>query len=539
MEKAYHQKCIELKRRLREIEEANDAAALRKLRLDRAVTKMRITRAFLMEQVAKSQANVDGMETDKGDSTPPTVYDPFPRVPTPVRPVLDGEFQLSRQPPQQQEPMVWSQSGVMLVPAPPTLHHSVRLPIHPTATMNPQLYASNDANFQPFQQPQGRPPRLKRLIRNPSPDGAPPSDGHRVSIPSEPPTSAREILPMPQSAPPYATPQMPVQIAPATQRPSLSHHTNLPPPHPHALAAAHAHPHPLGSPSVPTHVQQMTPTGAPVMVPINNGMPQQVTFARSLPLINSLPNGTSVMLIGPNEPKPAPWTIRDLGPQHQIHPDFEKWLPDQQERYIFDPEMPYLPYDVFGRAVRVEWQPHLQKYLHVHPDQPGYVNPVQGNIRTDTPDRKPRHYFNELRKAEEAAAERRTARHAREDKERRRQEHGGPASTPSAPPPDRESHAPRDRAERPISPPRRERVTDSARRESGRASDRNRESLREERAREMADEDEVQEVQGVPLGKAQHDGAAEGAGHRRRESERSGNGAAPAAGAGGFTAVNR
>jgi len=283
----------------------------------------------------------------------------------------------------------------------------------------------------------------------------------------------------------------------------------------------------------------MTPTGAPVMVPINNGMPQQVTFARSLPLINSLPNGTSVMLIGPNEPKPAPWTIRDLGPQHQIHPDFEKWLPDQQERYIFDPEMPYLPYDVFGRAVRVEWQPHLQKYLHVHPDQPGYVNPVQGNIRTDTPDRKPRHYFNELRKAEEAAAERRTARHAREDKERRRQEHGGPATTPSAPPPDRESHAPRERAERPASPTRRERVTDSARRESGRASDRNRESLREERAREMADEDEVQEVPGVPLSKAQHDGAAEGAGHRRRESERSGNGAAPAAGAGGFTAVNR
>ncbi|KAF2456318.1 hypothetical protein BDY21DRAFT_346772 [Lineolata rhizophorae] len=72
VEKAYWRKCIELKRRINEIEENNDAARLRKVRLDRAIMKMRLERAFLLEQLAKRMdANVD--ESEPSLSPPPTV----------------------------------------------------------------------------------------------------------------------------------------------------------------------------------------------------------------------------------------------------------------------------------------------------------------------------------------------------------------------------------------------------------------------------------------------------------------------------------
>jgi hypothetical protein len=46
-----------LKRRLNEVEEANDAARQRKARLNRAIMKMRLERAFLLEQLAKRLQN--------------------------------------------------------------------------------------------------------------------------------------------------------------------------------------------------------------------------------------------------------------------------------------------------------------------------------------------------------------------------------------------------------------------------------------------------------------------------------------------------
>lgn len=64
VEKAYYRKCIELKRRLNEVEEANDAARLRKQRLERAISKMRLERAFLLEQMAKR------MQFDVADEEP-------------------------------------------------------------------------------------------------------------------------------------------------------------------------------------------------------------------------------------------------------------------------------------------------------------------------------------------------------------------------------------------------------------------------------------------------------------------------------------
>ncbi|KAI9658460.1 MAG: hypothetical protein M1831_003898 [Alyxoria varia] len=74
VEKAYHKKCIELKGRLNEIEDANDAARLRKRRIDRSIMKMRLERAFLLERLAKIQySNAD--ESDKSSSPPPAIQE--------------------------------------------------------------------------------------------------------------------------------------------------------------------------------------------------------------------------------------------------------------------------------------------------------------------------------------------------------------------------------------------------------------------------------------------------------------------------------
>lgn len=69
MEKAYYRKCIELKRRLNDVEEANDAARLRKARLSRAIMKMRLERAFLLEQLAKRLQNTADATDNKNDNT--------------------------------------------------------------------------------------------------------------------------------------------------------------------------------------------------------------------------------------------------------------------------------------------------------------------------------------------------------------------------------------------------------------------------------------------------------------------------------------
>ena len=63
VEKAYYRKCIELKRRLNEVEAANDEAKIRRVRLDRSIMKMRLERAFLLDELRKRMDhNVDGSE---------------------------------------------------------------------------------------------------------------------------------------------------------------------------------------------------------------------------------------------------------------------------------------------------------------------------------------------------------------------------------------------------------------------------------------------------------------------------------------------
>ena len=83
VEEAYKKKCIELKRRLQEVEETNDAFRLRKVRLMRGIRKMRLERAFLLEtlgkRMKKNGSGINGMqgfydEDSEGSSEgPPTV----------------------------------------------------------------------------------------------------------------------------------------------------------------------------------------------------------------------------------------------------------------------------------------------------------------------------------------------------------------------------------------------------------------------------------------------------------------------------------
>lgn len=63
VEKAYYRKCIELKRRLNEVEAANEEAKVRRARLERGIMKMRLERAFLLDELRKRmEGNRDGSE---------------------------------------------------------------------------------------------------------------------------------------------------------------------------------------------------------------------------------------------------------------------------------------------------------------------------------------------------------------------------------------------------------------------------------------------------------------------------------------------
>lgn len=83
VEEAYKKKCIELKRRLNEVEESNDVYRLRKIRLERGIRKMRLERAILLEALGKRmRKNSNGEngshgfydeESEGSSEGPPTV----------------------------------------------------------------------------------------------------------------------------------------------------------------------------------------------------------------------------------------------------------------------------------------------------------------------------------------------------------------------------------------------------------------------------------------------------------------------------------
>lgn len=72
VEEAYRRKCLQLKQRTKEVEDTNNAARVRLARLRRGVEKLRLERAFLLEQLAKrTSTNVE--DSEGSPSPPPTV----------------------------------------------------------------------------------------------------------------------------------------------------------------------------------------------------------------------------------------------------------------------------------------------------------------------------------------------------------------------------------------------------------------------------------------------------------------------------------
>lgn len=69
VEEAYRRKCVQLKSRTKEVEEANDAARLRLARSKRQIERLRIERAFLLEQLAKRTST--NVEDSEGSPSPP------------------------------------------------------------------------------------------------------------------------------------------------------------------------------------------------------------------------------------------------------------------------------------------------------------------------------------------------------------------------------------------------------------------------------------------------------------------------------------
>lgn len=72
VEEAYRRKCIQLRSRTQTVSDANDAARIRLLRMRRGIEKMRLERAFLLEQVARRVKPNDD-SSDGSPSPPPTV----------------------------------------------------------------------------------------------------------------------------------------------------------------------------------------------------------------------------------------------------------------------------------------------------------------------------------------------------------------------------------------------------------------------------------------------------------------------------------
>jgi hypothetical protein len=75
VETAYYRKCIELKRRVNEIEENNDVLRVRKVRIERAILKMRMERGLLLERIAHNMKDNQD-DSDESNSPPPTVSPP-------------------------------------------------------------------------------------------------------------------------------------------------------------------------------------------------------------------------------------------------------------------------------------------------------------------------------------------------------------------------------------------------------------------------------------------------------------------------------
>lgn len=112
--------------------------------------------------------------------------------------------------------------------------------------------------------------------------------------------------------------------------------------------------------------------------------PSDLNIEQPVPLIYYLPIGTNVALLpGSAQPKPRPWTIRDLEPRHHVFSGFNELSGIEQHDLIF--VHGYLPYDLYGNAVICRYQPERRAYRHVFAGESAWTNPVKDDRRTDAP----------------------------------------------------------------------------------------------------------------------------------------------------------
>lgn len=174
METAYYRKCIELRRRISDIEENNDATRLRMKRLNRAILKMRLERALLLEQIHKRmEYNID--DSDRSTSPPPTPTD------KPLR---------SKRSHRQKTPPPGTQMGGGITgaqqPSPGSVQHQSLL-----HTMNPMSSAQTTPD----------PSRAVPFFSNLPPASSPYANGG--SVPALPPLHSSHLAggPLPQITP--------------------------------------------------------------------------------------------------------------------------------------------------------------------------------------------------------------------------------------------------------------------------------------------------------------------------------------------------
>lgn len=143
VEEAYRAKCIQLKQRLNEIEEANDGARARITRINRGIQKSRLERAFLLEQLAKRTKT--HVEDSEGSPSPP---------PTPKEKPLRTK-RGHRKPDFMTSEVSEGRSGNTLS-------------THGPATISPSsdAFSHNHPDFQPNTTPQTQPQASKRQLSN-------------------------------------------------------------------------------------------------------------------------------------------------------------------------------------------------------------------------------------------------------------------------------------------------------------------------------------------------------------------------------------
>lgn len=71
VEEAYRRKCVQLKRRMNDVDEATATATVRLIRLRRGVEKLRLERAFLLEQLHRTLKTNNAVEGSEGTPSPP------------------------------------------------------------------------------------------------------------------------------------------------------------------------------------------------------------------------------------------------------------------------------------------------------------------------------------------------------------------------------------------------------------------------------------------------------------------------------------